>query len=158
MASAEISTRGGEHHTAAVRRRGRRVIGIGGIFLRSRRPEKLADWYRDHLGLSVEQQVAVFRWVSPRSGKRVGNTLWAVMAKGDRNWGPGKPTAQVNYRVANLDRLLRQLRAEGVPVSPKIEESSYGKFGWAEDPEGNRMELWQPPRRYRSSDRHVSME
>lgn len=80
------------------------------------------------------------------------------MAKRDRNWGPGQPTAMVNYRVSDLDRLLQQLRAEGVTVSPKVEESTYGKFGWADDPEGNRMELWEPPRRYRSSDRHVPME
>ncbi|MFI5414845.1 MAG: VOC family protein [Candidatus Lutacidiplasmatales archaeon] len=140
------------------RRKEKRVTGIGGVFLRARQPEKLADWYRDHLGLTVKDQVAVFRWVSPRSEKRVGNTLWAVMAGRDRKWGPGHPTAQVNYRVQDLDRLLNQLRAEGVLVSRESSESSYGKFGWAEDPEGNRMELWEPPRRYKSSDRHVSME
>lgn len=64
----------------------------------------------------------------------------------------------MNYRVQDLDRLLKQLRAEGVLVSRESSESSYGKFGWAEDPERNRMELWEPPRRYKASDRHVSTE
>ncbi|MGC2034352.1 MAG: hypothetical protein WA761_02765 [Thermoplasmata archaeon] len=80
------------------------------------------------------------------------------MAERDRDSGPGHPTALVNYRVCDLDRLLVQRRAEGVVVSPKVEESKYGRFGWAEDPERNRMELWEPPRRYRSAERHVAME
>jgi predicted enzyme related to lactoylglutathione lyase len=134
------------------------VIGIGGIFLRARNPKKLGDWYRKHLGLAVKDEVAVFKWISPRSSKRIGNTLWAALPTRSRDWGPANPTAIVNYRVRDLDLLLAQLREEGVKVSDKVEESPYGKFGWANDPEGNRMELWEPPRRYRSSDRHVSME
>lgn len=139
-------------------RRERRVIGIGGVFLRARNPGKLADWYRDHLGMSIKNQVAVFKWISPRGKKSVGNTLWAALAAGDRGWGRTNSTAQVNYRVANLDRLLKLLSTEGVRVSATVDESKYGRFGWAEDPEGNRLELWEPPKKYRSPDRHVSME
>jgi predicted enzyme related to lactoylglutathione lyase len=140
------------------RRGGRRATGIGGIFLKARNPRKLGLWYRDHLGISVKDQVAVFKWTSPRAGKRMGHTIWAVLPERDRDWGPARPTAMVNYRVRDLDRLLAELREEGVVVSVKVEESRYGRFGWADDPEGNRMELWEPPRRYRSPDRHVSME
>jgi len=140
------------------RRKGRRVIGIGGVFLRAKNPKKLGDWYRDHLGLPVKDEVAVYRWISPRSSQRVGNTLWAALPPRGRDWGPAHPTAMVNYRVRDLTRLLAQLREEGVTVSSTIEESPYGKFGWADDPEGNRLELWEPPKRYRSPDRHVAME
>ncbi len=135
-----------------------RVSGIGGVFLRGRKPAKLAAWYRDRLGLSVKDQVAVFKWISPRPDHRVGHTVWAVLGTSDRGWGPGRSTAQVNYRVADLGRLLSQLRSEGVRVSDGVEVSRYGRFAWAEDPEGNRFELWEPPRRYRSPDRHVPME
>jgi predicted enzyme related to lactoylglutathione lyase len=147
--------RWGELDIVATRRGAKRFTGIGEIFLRARHPGKLAIWYRDHLGLSVTDQVAVFKWVSPGPDKRLGNTVWAIMAERDRDRGPGPPTAQVNYRVPNLDGPLGQLRSEGVVVSPRIGESKYGRFGWAEDPEGNRMELWEPPPRYRSPDRHV---
>jgi predicted enzyme related to lactoylglutathione lyase len=148
----------GRDRIAGRRRPGRRVTGIGGKFLRARNPEKLADGYRVHLGISVKDHVAVFKWISPRSSKLVGHTVWAVLAEQDREWGPGHPTAQVNYRVHDLERTLAQLRKEGVTVSEKVEESDYGRFGWATDLEGNRMEPWEPPKRYRSPDRHASME
>ncbi|MCI4341681.1 MAG: VOC family protein [Thermoplasmata archaeon] len=135
-----------------------RVTGIGGVFLRARKPEELATWYRDHLGLEIKDQMVVYKWISPGRGKRIGTTLWAALAAGDREWGRSRPSAAVNYRVANLDRLLVQLRAKGVRVSRDAEASSYGKFAWAEDPEGNRLELWEPPKRYQASDRHVPME
>ncbi|MFI5417289.1 MAG: VOC family protein [Candidatus Lutacidiplasmatales archaeon] len=143
---------------ASKQRKVGRVTGIGGVFLRARNPEELAAWYRDHLGLEIKDQMAVYKWISPRGRKRAGTTLWAALGAGDREWGRGRPSAEVNYRVANLDQLLTQLRAKGVRVSPDAEPSAYGKFGWAEDPEGNRLELWEPPKRFQSSDRHVPME
>lgn len=137
----------------------KRVTGIGGVFLRSRTPKKLARWYRDHLGIAAEGQVVTFEWVSPRRGHKLGATLWAALADDDRDWGRGRPSAMVNYRVDNLKRLLAQLRAEGVAVEERTEESVYGRFGWVTDPDGNRLELWEPPKsRYRSRDRHVPME
>ena len=88
----------------------------------------------------------------------IGNTLWAALDVSDREWGPAKASAQVNYRVNDLARMLAQLRQSGVIVSERVEESKYGRFGWAIDPEGNRLELWEPPPRYRSPERHVPME
>lgn len=135
------------------------VTGIGGVFLRSRRPSQLAAWYRAHLGVPVEKQVVTYEWVNPRTRSRVGSTLWAVLDDADRDWGPGQPSAMVNYRVRDLQRLLRRLRSEGVRVEGRMRRSSYGRFGWIIDPDGNRIELWEPPKgRYRSSDRHVPME
>jgi len=137
-----------------------RVTGIGGIFLRSRSPAKLAAWYRKNLGLAIPPggRFVTWDWCSPRSPRRVGSTLWAALAQRDRDWGRGNPTTQVNYRVDDLDRLLAQLRKAGVKVDEKVEESTFGRFGWAYDPEGNRLELWQPPVRHRSSDRHSPMK
>ncbi len=144
------------------RRSGQRakVTGIGGVFLKSTSPVKLAAWYRRHLGLRVSPrgQVATWDWRSTRKPRRVGSTLWAALDADDREWGPARPTAQVNYRVDDLDRLLAQLRRSGVSVEDSTEASPYGRFGWAYDPEGNRFELWQPPRRYRSRESHAPME
>ncbi len=134
------------------------MTGIGGVFLRSRDPVRLAKWYRRHLGLDVRSQVVTFEWLSPSKGHPVGATLWAALSESDRPWGWGKPSAMVNYRVANLDRLLADLTREGCDVEVTRDESSYGRFGFVTDPEGNRIELWEPPRtRYRSPDRHVPM-
>ncbi len=135
-----------------------RATGIGGVFLRSRDPERLARWYRDRLGVAVEGQVATLTWRSPRAGHRVGHTVWAALADDDRGWGPRRASAMVNYRVRDLEALLPALRREGVNVSPTIEWGFAGKFGWADDPEGNRLELWEPPRRYRPPERPMPME
>lgn len=142
------------------RRRRARATGVGGVFLKSRSPVRLAAWYRKNLGFEISPrgQVATWDWRTTRSPRRIGSTLWAALAVADREWGPGNPTAQVNYRVDNLDLLLTQLRRSGVRVDDRIEESSYGRFGWAYDPEGNRFELWEPPRRYRSPEKHTPME
>jgi catechol 2,3-dioxygenase-like lactoylglutathione lyase family enzyme len=137
----------------------KRVTGIGGIFLRSKEPKRLARWYRDHLGMEVKDQVVVYEWLSPGVGHRPGATVWAALPTDDRDWGRGHPTAMVNYRVEDLDRLLAQLREEGVEVDGTTEESEYGRFGWVTDPDGNRVELWEPPRsRARSETRSVAME
>lgn len=142
------------------KRRRARVTGIGGVFLKSRAPVRLAAWYRKNLGLEISPrgQVTTWDWRSVRDPKRIGSTLWAALGTRERPWGPGRPTAQVNYRVDDLDLLLTQLRRARVHVDDRVEESSYGRFGWAYDPEGNRLELWEPPRRYRSPERHIPME
>ena len=148
------------HAMATGRRRRARATGIGGVFLKSRSPTRLAAWYRRHLGFAISPggQVATWDWRSARIPKRIGSTLWAALDVRDRVWGPGRPSAQVNYRVDDLDRLLAQLRRARVKVDDVVEESTYGRFGWAYDPEGNRFELWEPPRRYRSPERHTPME
>ncbi|HBB97206.1 MAG TPA: glyoxalase [Blastocatellia bacterium] len=121
-----------------------RVTGIGGIFFKAKDPEKLKAWYRTHLGIESESWGAVFDWRDdPRSDD--GSTAWSVFTEESKHFEPCQKPFMINYRVDDLDGLLTQLRAEGVEVDAKTDESEFGKMGWAMDPEGNRIELWEPP-------------
>lgn len=121
-----------------------RVTGIGGIFFKARDPAALGGWYRDHLGLDVtDWGGAIFKWGGP--GSPPGTTIWSAFKSDTTHLGPGSATFMVNFRVADLDALLVALRAEGCDVQDRTEESEQGKFGWVIDPEGNKVELWQPP-------------
>jgi len=109
--------------------------------------------------MEVNDQVLTYEWLSPKQGHPRGATVWAALASDDRDWGRGHPTAMVNYRVEDLAAVLAELKEEGVEVDGQTEESEYGRFGWVMDPDGNRIELWEPPRQgFRSSERHVEME
>lgn len=121
-----------------------RVTGIGGIFFKAKDPAVLGAWYRDHLGLDVtDWGGAVFKWGGPDSVP--GMTIWSAFNSDTTYLDPGTATFMVNFRVADLDALLVALRAEGCNVQARTEESEQGKFGWVIDPEGNKVELWQPP-------------
>lgn len=122
----------------------KRVTGIGGIFFKSQDPAMLGAWYRDHLGLDVtEWGGAIFSWGGPDSEKGV--TIWSAFKSDTTYLDPGTSSFMVNFRVENLDSLLRALREEGCNVENRTEESEQGKFGWVIDPEGNKVELWEPP-------------
>jgi len=124
----------------------RRVTGIGGIFFKARNPDALRDWYRRHLGIPIEEWGgAAFPWQSPDNPSGTGTTVWSIFEPDTSYFGPGPSPFMINFRVVDLHALLAQLRAEGCNVEDKIEDSEYGKFGWVTDPEGNRVELWQPP-------------
>jgi predicted enzyme related to lactoylglutathione lyase len=123
----------------------KRVTGIGGIFFKSKDPKALAEWYRDHLGINIEDWGgAAFRWVSPDNPTGVGTTVWSPFKADTTYFEPSQAPFMVNYRVADLHALLAALRSEGCNVVDKVEESEFGKFGWVIDPEGNKLELWQP--------------
>ena len=122
----------------------KRVTGIGGVFLRAKDPAALGAWYKTHLGIDVQDWGgAAFRWVDD-AGKPVGGTTaWAVGDGG--NFAPSPAPFMINYRVADLHGLIQALRAEGCQIVDEVQESEYGIFGWVLDPEGNKVELWQPP-------------
>jgi predicted enzyme related to lactoylglutathione lyase len=86
-----------------------------------------------------------FHWREDEDPGRRGLTVWSVFKEDTRYFDPSEKPFLINYRVEDLDAVLAALKAEGVTVDEKIEESEYGRFGWAMDPEGNRIELWQPP-------------
>lgn len=123
-----------------------RVTGIGGIFFKSKDPKALAEWYRVHLGVPVQAWGgAKFPWATPDNPSGVGTTAWNVFKADTDYFAPSASSFMVNYRVADLHALLAALRAEGCAVEDKVDESEYGKFGWVVDPDGNKVELWQPP-------------
>ena len=123
-----------------------RVTGIGGIFFKSKDPKALAEWYRIHLGINVEEWGgAAFRWASSDNPSGIGTTVWNPFDADTRYFEPSQAPFMINYRVADLQALLAALRSEGCNVVDKVDESEFGKFGWVVDPEGNKLELWQPP-------------
>jgi predicted enzyme related to lactoylglutathione lyase len=124
----------------------KRVTGIGGVFFKARDPKVLGEWYRTHLGLNVEDWGGTaFHWVTPENPSGTGTTIWSPFPEDSDYFSPSEAGFMINYRVDDLQALLEQLRQEGCQVDPKVEESEFGKFGWVMDPEGNRVELWQPP-------------
>lgn len=123
-----------------------RVLGVGGVFLKSPNPEALLAWYHAHLGLPTEQGFAVFPWTSetPDSGPRY--TVFTAFPSDSDYFGASPHGCMMNLMVVNLDALLIKLRAEGVSIDPKPAESSeFGRFAWIFDPEGRKIELWEPP-------------
>lgn len=123
----------------------KRVTGIGGIFFKSDDSKKLYAWYQKHLGIQAHPEYgAVFEWRENEDPKREGATAWAIFARESKKFDPSRAPFMLNYRVENLDALLDALRAEGVEIDPKREDSDYGRFAWIYDPDGNKIELWEP--------------
>jgi predicted enzyme related to lactoylglutathione lyase len=125
----------------------RRVTGIGGIFFKSADPQQLKTWYQQHLGITPDQDGYIsFEWREKDDPSTVGHTVWGPFKDDTKHFQPSTKPYMFNFRVDDLDALLAQLRAEGVEVDDKVEEYEYGRFGWIMDPEGRRIELWEPPR------------
>jgi predicted enzyme related to lactoylglutathione lyase len=122
-----------------------RVTGVGGVFFKSTGDRKaLAAWYAQHLGMTLESfGGAVLKWPDDKAEDR-GLTVWHVADAGSKWFSPSESTFMINYRVDNLDELLVQLRAGGVDVVGGPESHENGKFAWIMDPDGNKIELWEP--------------
>ena len=124
----------------------RRVTGIGGIFFKARDAVALRAWYQRHLGIDVQEWGgAAFTWTDAEGMPAKGTTIWTISAAEGAPFAPSTAPFMLNNRVEDLHGLLAVLRAEGVRVEEKVVESEYGKFGWVIDPEGNKIELWEPP-------------
>ena len=124
-----------------------RVLGIGGVFFKAVDKAGLAAWYRDHLGVAVEEAWggAVFPW-RENNPNGDAHTVWSPFANDTDYFAPSTKDFMINFRGADLHAMLDQLRAKGCDVDTRVEESDYGKFGWVMDPEGHRIELWEPPK------------
>ena len=123
----------------------KRVTGIGGVFFKAKDPKALGAWYRTHLGINVEEWGgAAFRWADDNPDG-AGSTIWNLFKADTSHFAPSASSFMINYRVDDLHALIAKLREEGCDVDEKVDESEFGKFGWVMDPEGNRVELWEPP-------------
>ena len=124
----------------------KRVTGIGGIFFKAKDAPALHAWYRRHLGIDVQPWGgAAFSWTDGEGKPVGGTTVWSIGSEQSDQFAPSTAPFMVNYRVEDLHALVAALREEGCNVLDKIDESDYGKFAWVIDPEGNKVELWQPP-------------
>jgi predicted enzyme related to lactoylglutathione lyase len=122
-----------------------KVIGLGGVFFKSKDPEKLREWYKKHLGMPVETWGCMFMFDSPEMEKVSGYNIWSPFKEESTKFSPSSKPFMFNFIVADLDALLADLKKEGVYVFEESESGEYGKFGWIMDPEDNKIELWQPP-------------
>src|SRR5689334_7573698 len=122
-----------------------KVTGLGGVFFKATDPKRMYRWYEQHLGLRANDGGVFFRWREKESDTP-GTTVWAIFDRDTKYFDPSQAPFMFNYRVDDLDALLTRLRAEGVQVDEKREDSQHGRFAWITDPEGNRIELWEPPK------------
>ncbi len=124
----------------------KRVTGVGGVFMKCKDPQAMYAWYEQHLGIKRDESQAVtFPWRDSEEPEKTGMTVWSLFPEDSKYFNPSSSRFMMNYRVENLDEVLQALRAEGVQVDDKVESYEFGKFGWIMDPEGNRIELWEPP-------------
>jgi len=120
----------------------KRVTGLGGFFFKTKDPKTTKEWYGKHLGLPVDDYGCTFWW-KDKEGNDC-STQWSPFKEDTNYFAPSKKEFMMNFRVDNLVELLKVLKKEGVTVVGEIEEYEYGKFGWIVDPEGNKIELWEP--------------
>ena len=121
-----------------------RITGLGGVFFKCADPERMYAWYESHLGVKREGGEVWFEWRDKETGA-AGKTVWALFKSDTKYFAPSNAPFMLNYRVEDLDGLLERLRAAGVSVDAHREDHAYGRFAWVMDPEGNRIELWEPP-------------
>jgi len=120
----------------------KRVTGIGGLFFKSKDPKASKDWYKKHLGFNTDDYGCTFWW-KDRDGKDC-TTQWSPFKDDTSYFNPSQKDFMFNYRVDDLEKLLKVLQDEGVTIVGDMETYEYGKFAWALDNEGNKIELWEP--------------
>lgn len=121
-----------------------RVTGIGGIFFFSDNPEQTREWYSKNLGLEVNEWGSSFEFRNANRPDEINYLQWSPFKKGSQYFEPSKKELMINYRVQNIEGLIRKLKANGVTVLDEIETFEYGKFVHIMDSEGNKIELWEP--------------
>ncbi|MEQ8524827.1 VOC family protein [Gracilimonas sp.] len=122
----------------------KRVKGIGGVFLKAKDPKATRDWYKEHLGIESGKYGGTFEWRHADNASKKGYTTWSMFDENTEYTNPSKKDAMINYRVENLEELLKVLEEEGVEIVGEMEVFEYGKFGWIMDPNGYKIELWEP--------------
>jgi len=121
-----------------------RVIGLGGVFFKSADPSRLSSWYRENLGLAEGAGGCDFKWRRHDRPDIEQLTVWCAFPANTKYFDPSPAPFMLNYIVDDLDAILAKLERTGVRIDPKREDYDYGRFGWIFDPDGNKIELWEP--------------
>ncbi|MBD8490763.1 VOC family protein [Echinicola sp. CAU 1574] len=122
----------------------KKVTGIGGIFFKCQDPDKMKEWYAKNLGMNTDKYGTTFEWRQSDHPDKKGFSQWSPFSDQTTYFQPSQKEFMINYRVENLEELLKELKKEGVTITDEIETYEYGKFIHIMDPEGNKIELWEP--------------
>jgi len=122
----------------------KKVTGIGGIFFKCKDPIALKAWYQNHLGIVTDDYGSTFEWHQGADSTKKGYTQWSPFKETTKYFEPSQKEFMINYRVEDLEKLVEQLKAEGVTILDEVESYDYGKFVHILDNEGNKIELWEP--------------
>jgi len=128
-----------------------RIVGIGGIFFKSADPKNLRAWYAEKLGIGDGGEYTSFDWRTADDAGTKQMTAWSVFARDTKYFAPSDQSFMINYIVDGLDELLAKLESSGVRIDPKRDDTDYGRFAWIFDADGNKVELWEPPKDVKSS-------
>lgn len=121
-----------------------KATGIGGVFFKCQDPKKMREWYHDQLGFNTNSYGAMFEWYEQPDSTKKGKTQWSPFPQNTNYFNPSQKDFMINYRVDNLSALVEELRKNKVTIVDTIETYDYGKFIHIMDPEGNKIELWEP--------------
>lgn len=121
-----------------------KVTGIGGIFFRSSNPQETAEWYGKNLGLVIDNNGSPFEFRNANRPEEINYLRWSLFEAKTEYFSPSEKEFMINYRVQNIEGLVKKLRINGVTIVDDIEEFEYGKFVHIMDTEGNKIELWEP--------------
>ena len=120
------------------------ITGIGGVFIKSKDPSSLYEWYKKSLGIPADAYGAIFEWRTKEEPQEKGTTVWSLFKDKTQYFAPSEKEFMINFRVKDLDGLLEQLKKEGIEPLAPVEDSEYGRFAHIIDPEGTKLELWEP--------------
>jgi predicted enzyme related to lactoylglutathione lyase len=121
-----------------------KITGLGGVFFKAKDPKATKQWYNEHFSLGTDQYGKAFAWRDVNNKEHIGYTQWSAMSKDTDYFAPSKQDYMINYRVENLEALLEDLKSKGITQVGKVDKYDYGKFAWVLDPDGNKIELWEP--------------
>jgi predicted enzyme related to lactoylglutathione lyase len=122
----------------------KKVTGIGGIFFKSAQPDATRQWYSKHLGLNDDQYGTTFKWRDIDNPEVIGQTVWSTFKQETQYFAPSTKEFMINFRVENLEWLVTELQKEGIELIGELQVYDYGKFAHIMDPDGNKIELWEP--------------
>lgn len=122
----------------------KKVTGLGGIFFKSKNPKQTMQWYAQHLGMQMDDYGHMFAWKPMDASEETGLTQWSVFKEDTDYFAPAEQSFMINYRVADLEALLQELKQAGVVQVGDMQVEPYGKFAWVLDPDGQKIELWEP--------------